>query len=324
MKKLVLIFAAVFLTAISANIFAQSTGTIPHVSSSHSYEVTLHSGNDYSWTVTKGDFSSSAGADILIYSDAGLTTSYTQGTATGDLNKIYIKWVNPTVSSATTYFVQVVETDATGCSNMKALAVQPKNAFEMDIVALSADYTVQAIGTDADYCAADVTITGWNKTDATNASDAQDFNYDYGVTYLYYRVEAKGIDYTSMGWKPSVQFNNTNVTGSTVTATWGTTAPSGSGPQAGYSAFNVNSSSAEQIVVPSNNQYIYIEIAVDNNDTNTSGNEGTSEQKLQLLLTGVDGNDNGVTQINGTVDTANDTASDNIKARPNTSGISTN
>lgn len=324
MKKLVLFFAAVLMTAVSANVFAQSTGTVPYVGTDHSYEVTLNAGNEYSWVVTKSDFSTAAGADIAIYTDAALTTAYTPGTATEDLNKIYIQWVNPTVSSPTNYFVQVTETDVNGCSNLKAMAVQPKNAFEMDILAMASDYNVEAIGDVANYCAADVSITAWNQTDATTVAAALDFNYDYGTTYLYYRVEAKGIDYTTTGWKPSIQFSNTNITGATVTAAWGTTVPSGVGPQGAYTSFTVNESASEEIIVSADNQYIYIEVAVDNNDTNSSGNEGTSAQVLQLLLTGVDANDNSVTQINGTVDTADDNAADNITARPNTSGITTN
>lgn len=321
MKKFLLIFTAVLLIAISAKTFAQSTGTIPQIGKIHSYEVTKTTGNTYSWIVTKGNFSTPAGAEIAMFSDAG-TTSYTPGTVTTDLNKVYVRWVNPTVG--TTYYVQVLETNSTGCTNRKVIAVQPTNAFEMDIVALNSSYAAQAIGTVPDYCAAPVTITAWNKTNATAAADAQDFNYDYNVTYLYYRVEAKGIDYATTSWKPSLQSVLTNGTNSTVTSTWGTAVPTGAGPQGTYTTFGLNTTSATEITVPAGNQYIYIEVAVDNKETNTTGNEGTTAQAVQLLLTGRDGNNNSVTQINGTVATANDNAKDNVLARPATTVITTN
>ncbi|KOH44482.1 hypothetical protein [Sunxiuqinia dokdonensis] len=311
MKKFFTLLSLFLVMGMSANVMAQTdSGTTPFVGSEHDYSVTQNGTNTYLWDVT----SDVAGENSVVPSVA--TLSATTG------NSISITWVNPVVSSTTTYYVHVIENDGS-CTNRKVLAVQPQNAFEMDIVSIDGDLTPLIVGNKGTYCAADVAVLGWNQTNATTLSDAQDFNYDYGTTYLYYRIEAKGINLATTSWKPSLLFSNTNVAGSDITATWGTTAPSGVGPQSGYTSFAVSTSTATEISVPTDNQYIYIEVAVDNNTTNETGNEGTSAQNIEISLTGMDGNNNGVTQINGTSDVDDDIATNDISARPNTSQITT-
>lgn len=109
MKKLVFLLAAVLFTAMSANVFAQSTGTAPAPGATHSYFITPGNGaNTIAWTVLKSDFATSAGSDVTIGDATSATTDITwaSGLNVGD-------W----------YYVQVVETDG-ACSNTKVLPVQ--------------------------------------------------------------------------------------------------------------------------------------------------------------------------------------------------------
>lgn len=123
MKKLVLFFAAVLLTAISANVFAQSTGTAPAPGATHSYFITPgDAGNDIQWTVFESDFSTVA-TDATIATDDAATTNIT--------------WA-PTVNVGDWYYVQVTETDGT-CSNTKVLPVQiTESNFTLTLAATEA------------------------------------------------------------------------------------------------------------------------------------------------------------------------------------------
>lgn len=110
MKKLVLFFAAVILTAFCSNVFAQSTGTEPAPGATHSYFITPGNvANTIAWTVWKGNLTTPAGADATVASASAATTDITwaPGLTVGD-------W----------YYVQVIETDGAGCSNTKVLPVQ--------------------------------------------------------------------------------------------------------------------------------------------------------------------------------------------------------
>ena len=124
MKKLVLFFTAVLLTAISTNIFAQSTGTAPAPGATHSYFITPGNvANDIQWTVYEADFSTVA-TDATIASSTSATTDIT--------------WAS-TVSVDDWYYVQVVETDGDGCSNTKVLPVQiTESDFTLTLAASSA------------------------------------------------------------------------------------------------------------------------------------------------------------------------------------------
>lgn len=121
MKKLILFFAAVFFTAVSANIFAQNTGETPSPGSTFEYSVTDNAPNTYIWSVTEGDLTTDAGTDAVL--------SATTGAA------ITITWA-ATVTVGDWYYVHVVETDANSCSNEKVLAVQiTASQFYLTIVA---------------------------------------------------------------------------------------------------------------------------------------------------------------------------------------------
>ena len=109
MKKLVFLFVSVLLTAISANVYAQSTGTTPAPGATHSYFITPGNGaNGIKWTVFEADF-------VTIATDATIDSPTT---ATTD-----ITWAS-SVTVGDWYYVQVVETADDGCSNTKVLPVQ--------------------------------------------------------------------------------------------------------------------------------------------------------------------------------------------------------
>lgn len=109
MKKLFIFFTAVVLIAISANLYAQSTGTTPAPGATHEYFITPgNSANNIEWTVYENDFSTVA-TDATIDDNTAATTDIT--------------WAS-TVTPGTWYYVQVIETDGEGCSNTKVLPVQ--------------------------------------------------------------------------------------------------------------------------------------------------------------------------------------------------------
>jgi hypothetical protein len=109
MKKLVFLFVAVLLTAMSANVFAQSTGTNPAPGAKHNYLITPgNTTNGFQWTVFEDDFS---------------TVATIATVATPTLAATDITWAS-TVTVGDWYYVQVVETDGDGCSNTKVLPVQ--------------------------------------------------------------------------------------------------------------------------------------------------------------------------------------------------------
>lgn len=124
MKKLVFLLAAVFFTAMSANTFAQGTGTAPALGSTHTYKINggvAVSGNTYAWSVDKGTLGTPAEV-----------TDYTFG-ATTDAPSIDIAWP-ATATLNTNYYLKVVETvTATGCSNEKVIKIVPTNPFYLAI-----------------------------------------------------------------------------------------------------------------------------------------------------------------------------------------------
>ena len=88
MKKFLLIFAAVLLTAFSEDVFAQGTGVAPAVGSTKNYSVApaAANGNNYAWSLT----TDAAG---LIPAGAGVATLSSTGGE--DVSDIDITWLNP-------------------------------------------------------------------------------------------------------------------------------------------------------------------------------------------------------------------------------------
>lgn len=201
MKKLVFLFAAVFLTAVSANVFAQNTGATPSPGSTFSYKVT-DNGNDYQWSVTEGDLSTSP-------TSAGIIISLPTSDSTG------ITWGGVTVGD--TYYVHVVETDIKGCSNEKVMKVTiSESEFYLTMVAdsssavcydgpVSVSLSAGEPVYDHGNATVSYTITPSNLGSATGYS----FAIDETITPV-----VSGTNFSAV---PSVTSGNGSISGGTVT-----------------------------------------------------------------------------------------------------------
>lgn len=166
MKKLVLLFAAVFLTAISANTFAQSTGTTPAPGATHEYSITPgEAGNDITWSVTKGD---------LTTATTGATISASTSATTD------ITWAD-TVTVGDWYYVHVIEDDGS-CTNEKVLPVQiTASPFYLDIAAANATQCYDA--------AVVVSLV-----------DPSTVNYDHGTATINFTVTPNNLSASYTGY----------------------------------------------------------------------------------------------------------------------------
>lgn len=193
MKKLVLFFAAVLITAIAADLFAQGTGTAPTLGSIHEYSInggTAVSGNSYTWSVYKGNLSTSAGTDVTI------------GDATAGPS-VDLTW-NSTATPGVNYYVKIVEETADGCQNAKVLLVVPTNPF----------YLAISTAQTSPVCYA-------NDVDVSLSSDEP--QYDHGTVDLVYTVTPNNIG-TGTGY----QFDITELLSNTTNFTTSLALSSGS------------------------------------------------------------------------------------------------
>jgi hypothetical protein len=303
MKSLVFLFAAVVLTAISVNLFAQTnTGLLPSVGSEHDYWVnatdettqTSGIGNTYVWWI------STDAADLVAQETPGTDFTVTNGTyaGTGGVNNftIGIKW-NPSAVGKTFYLV-VEETDGTGCKNVKATAIQPTNNFKLEFVALESDGTTK--GDNLSRCAPAITMSAAGTV----------ISYNYGADNYMFKLTASDI-YSS--WSFVNTFANVIGTASATieykvkaTGTW--------------------TPIASPITVPASatgTEEVFVRISLVNGTE-----EGTTAQTLQLTLSDVkDAGDNVVTEI--TDSTGGDITSapvqkQTVSARPATTTIGFN
>lgn len=315
MKKLAILFIAVLFTAWSSNVLGQNTGIAPSIGSTHEYYVNSTNGssqdlgdenNTFAWWV------STDATDLTKAIDAGTEFSVESGTygATGGVNnfKIALTWNPAAVSgSVTTYYlvVQEFDTDGTQCSNMKAIAIQPENTFELTFVALDES------ANDADnpsQCAPDIAIS------ATGTS----IKYDYGVGDYIFKLNATGI-YTDWSFDPDFTASSLGSGDATYEYQVGGTAGAWSEISGTTISVPVNASGSE---------VVYVRAQIDNGDTDGTFEEGTSEQTISLTLLNVEGvGGNAVTKIsnNAAADiTAAPAQIHTVKARPATSTIGYN
>lgn len=284
MKKLRnLCIAIIALVGLSSTAYSQ-TGVAPYVGATHSYTVDDHAGSTYAWSVTT-DFQGDVDASGVV------TFSATTG------NSINITWDNPGVG--TTYFVHVVETNGEGCSNHKVLAVNPVNGFVLAMTSVNASDAL-ITGDDLQQCAPDASVTAYD-------SGTGDFSYAYGTNTFFYKVTATGIG--TNGWSPQFTLGTTDGD-ATYVATWGTTSAG-----TGNTVANLDGTTVNDIDVTGGNASIWIKVIV----TNAEG--VTANPVVVTLLDGADTsedeNGNDVTSVTGSA------ATQTVKARPNTSGIST-
>jgi hypothetical protein len=166
MKKL-LILSVFALFAMSANVFGQSTGTKPAPGATHSYTITPgNASNTISWTVTKGNLTTSASTDAVISSNSAATTD--------------IAWA-ASVVVGDWYYVHVVETGG-GCSNEKVHPVQ--------ITASPFYLTLAAANATACYDGAVV----------VSLADPSTPNYDHGNTTITFTVTPSGLSSSYTGY----------------------------------------------------------------------------------------------------------------------------
>lgn len=172
MKRFVFHFLAVLLTAISANVFAQSTGTNPAPGATHNYFITPgNAANTLLWKVTKGDLTTSAGTDAVIDEDDAASTDITWATG---------------LTAGDWYYVHILETDADGCSNEKVLPVQiTASPFYLT---LAADNPTQCY---------DGAVT-------VSLADPSTPNYDHGNATIVFTVTPTGLSSSYDGYSFSL------------------------------------------------------------------------------------------------------------------------
>jgi hypothetical protein len=154
-------------------------------------------------------------------------------------------------------------------------------------------------GKELEQCAPDVAVTGYN-------SGTDEFTYNYGTNTFFYKITASGIG--SNGWSPQFTIGTTDTNASYV-ATWGTTSAG-----TGNTVTNLDGSTANDIVVAGGINDVWIKVVVTNA-------EGLAANPIVVtLLDGADTSEdefgNDVTSVTGSA------ATQTVKARPNTSGIS--
>ncbi len=226
MKKLVFLFAAVLLTAMSVNVFAQSTGTAPAPGAKHSYSITPgNAGNTLLWKVTKGDLTTSAGTDAVISSAATAITDIT--------------WA-PTVAVGNWYYVHILETDGTGCSNEKVLPVQ--------ITASPFYLTLAAANATQRYDSAVVVSLANSSTP----------NYDHGNTTIVFTVTPTGLSSSYSGYS----FDLSLAVPSGFTST---------------PAFSANASITSGTVTVTDNAAVTITYTVDNTNVYTNASAANAQ-----------------------------------------------
>lgn len=263
------------------------TGENPYVGAKHSYMVDDHAGSTYAWSVTT-DFQGNVDASGVV------TFSATTG------HSIDITWDSPALG--TTYFVHVIETNGEGCSNRKVLAVNPVNGFVLALASVNAADEVldDSLGKELDQCAPAVTVDGYD-------SGTNKFTYGYGTNTFFYKVTATGIG--NSGWSPQFTIATTDAE-ATYVATWGTTSAG-----TGNSIDHLDGATANDINVAGGNTSVWIKVVVTNA-------EGVNDNPIVVtLLDGADTSEdefgNDVTSVTGSA------ATQSVKARPNTSGITT-
>jgi len=199
MKKLLFLSIIALFAMTSANVFGQSTGTTPSPGATHNYVVTDH-GNTMLWSVTKGNLTTPASTDAVIASS---------GTAATD-----ITWA-ASLTVGTWYYVHLLETDGTGCSNEKVLPVQiTASPFTLDIAAARATacyngaVTVSLVGNDVQYDHGNTTIV-YTVTPTGLSSSYTGYTFDLGLTVpaLYTSTVAFSANASIAGTKVTVTDN---------------------------------------------------------------------------------------------------------------------
>ncbi len=305
MKKLLFLSIIALFEMTSANVFGQTgRGATPSIGSTHDYWVNGsatthdagHDGNKYTWWISK------TASDLTQAETAGEftpTTASDYNVPTDNLNHISLKW-NP-ASAGQNYFLVVREEGNTTnglCANLKAYLIQPKNDFAIAFTALKSD---GASDDDVTQCAPEIKLT----------ANGTDIVYNYGGGDYEFKLLATGI-YSS--WSFTNAFANVMGAGSNYSIEYKIGA-SGS--------WTSNTNNILVDANPAGTEVVYFRV-VGTNDTF----EGLDEQTMELTLSSVSDGVNKAKITNSTgADFANQDApaqTQTVKARPNTTGISSN
>jgi hypothetical protein len=305
MKKLLFfsVFALFIMT--SANVFGQNTGSEPSVGSKHQYWVngpigvpTSGATSTYTWWI------SSTPGDLMTKVTSPTEFTATSGYNTGAVgqNGIELTW-NPTSAGNTYYLVVQEDGVAPLCTNIKAYSIQPKNNFALVFTALNADGTTP--GDNLDRCAPAIALTATGTT----------ITYNYGSDNYLFKLKATGL-YTSWSFGQSL----TNSLGAATSVAQYKVGVAGTWA-------NVTAN----ITVPANAagvEEVFVRVAVNNGTTAGTSEEGLTAQSMKLTLSAVkDAGNNAVSIItnNANADiTATPEQTQTVKARPATTGISSN
>jgi len=331
MKKLLILSLIAFFALSSAKVYAQSTGAVPYAGATHTYYVngawtdantdgviepaeltnTGTSGDTYTWWVStdESDLTQQVSASNSYFTVSGGTT---YGGAGSTDNYISLTWTAAAVAAynnaaPTNFFVVVQEEDANGCSNLKAFQVKPANNFDLAFVNMLPD--LSNVGADGQTQCAQGVAVSFNTA----------IDYDYGHSYMYYRLTATGI--TNTAWQFDYQFTTENgLTGSNVTVDYGTV--SGSTYTKVGDLTNATGAAATSPSIAAGTNEIYVRVTIANNKlSDGTYNEGTSAQNVALTLSNVqDAGGNPVQNINS-AGTTDDVKAQVVNARPATTGI---
>jgi len=233
MKKLVFLFAAVVLIAISANVWAQtspgySTGQFPFPGATHVYNVTNTPGSGYVWKIYKTDLTNEITSSIPGEGIQAFTTS---------TNMVTIQWA---ISAAPDdeYILVVEETNSAGCKNTKALPVKV-TASNFDLV----------VANGGNACYTNSVVVAW----AGGVTPAS-VTYDHGVATVSYTVTASGLGATEdWTFKPNFTYSQTDIVETTVTIKDGSN--NTVLPASGIYTLTGNQTATVTVVVDNNNSY---------------------------------------------------------------------
>ncbi len=303
MKKFALLLVAVFFTAFSSSVFAQG-GTEPSIGSTHQYWVngtfdapSTGASSNYTWWISTDEsnlLTPTANTSHFSVTGGAAYNTATVGTSGG--NGIQLVW-NP-VSAGKTYYLVVKENDGT-CDNIKAVAIQPKNNFEIVFAALDENDTYTD---NPERCAPDIAVT----------ADGTTISFNYGSDEYIYKISSKGL-YSD--WTFNYAFTNS----------LGTATPVIAYSTDGSAYSTVNESGTGISVDPDTNgqKTVYFKVTLTNGTE-----EGLSGQSMALTLTNISDGINEPAKIyksNGTDEFDGDVKqTQTVKARPATSPISSN
>lgn len=305
MKKLFFLVSFLAFIGVSSAWAQTSTAIKPFINSTHTYQVSADQGT-YDWKLTT---SQDGAGDDLIGSIA---------TGTDGSNSISLTWVNPAIG--TTYYLHVLVTGTNNCVNRKAIAIQPANNFQLDIKNINAENTNELNNTN-EICSPDVTNTTWAGAPTVDGiDDARNFTYNYGTSYLYYKIIASGINFTTTQWTANFDVDETVATSGTVSVHYvfgdiESSTPDWTSPTAG-ATFTAGGKSINSVVVPTTKKVVFVRVTVANSTTNET------LAKEDLITTLLSTSKENATNLNPTsLNTT--TTTQTIKPRPNAGAITT-